>query len=236
MKTCDIAIMLVSDEFDASYLEASQNPITPQRTVVITGPPRSGTSMIAQLLHSAGVHLGSLLLTNAEPHNEKGLYEDDKVIKINDLLLATCGGSWVIPPREEDLARVDPGTIIESVCVAEQRKVWGFKDPSFSLLLDLWWGSFARRNPVIVVCHRNPLSIAQSIAKHWNVTIGQGLHLAGEYERRLALSLGNKSECPVLHLSYEAFLKNPTKWTGVLSRFVGVEIEPSLVRPELRHF
>ena len=63
-----------------------------QAPVFILGMHRSGTTMVAQALASAGIYPGAICDHNSEP-----LY----AIDINDRLLETAGGNWSDVPGEE---------------------------------------------------------------------------------------------------------------------------------------
>ena len=228
---------------DERYLAACAAGLPPlgegvRRTVIITGAPRSGTSLVAGLLHRGGLHLGSDLLTAAEPHAARGLCEDGKVIKLNDVLLAGASGSWTLPPPPANFRMTALNPAVEALVRYEQRELWGLKDPSFCLTLPLWEAVLDEVEPRVVACHRNPRSVALSLLR-WLPSLVHGLWLAAEHERRLAHFLGVRTDWPTLHVSYEALLANPLPQAAALARFAGVEISEEAVAefvdPSLRH-
>lgn len=64
--------------------------------IFIAGMHRSGTSAVAGELAAAGVNPGANLLP-ANEHNPKGYFEDQRVLAINDKVLASVGSIWSDP-------------------------------------------------------------------------------------------------------------------------------------------
>ena len=209
------------------------------RTLVVLGPPRSGTSLVAGLLHQAGVHLGSKVLTEPQGHAPRGLYEDDKVLKLNDLILVAASGSRTLPPPVQNFRLADFRATIDGLVRFEQREVWGLKDPALCLTLMLWEAALEAVRPRFVVCHRNTFSIARSLLR-WLPSLSQGVWLAGEYVARAAHMLGVRPEWPVLHVSYEEMLSDPQGQAARLARFAELDMPAELVAefvdPALRNF
>jgi len=70
-------------------------------TICIAGIHRSGTSMIAHLLHECGVYLGSASeLVPATPDNEDGHWEHLEFLALNIAILARVGAGWDLPPSD----------------------------------------------------------------------------------------------------------------------------------------
>ena len=70
------------------------------RNVVILGMHRSGTSMVAEALASAGVYVGEpqdLLLGKED--NPHGFWEREDVVALDDAILADAGAAWYRPPQ-----------------------------------------------------------------------------------------------------------------------------------------
>lgn len=208
------------------------------RTIIVTGPPRTGTSMVAGLLHESGLHMGSRLQGPAS-HNEKGLFEDEIVVKLNNLLLTMASGSWLIPPPPENFRLLNRDLLID-LARYEQRETWGLKDGRFCLTLPVWEWVLDHCRPRFVICHRNILSAAKSMCLWWGLALHHALKLVAEYELRIAAHLGIRTDWPALHLSYEDFLSNPRTWAGQLAAFTGVDIAEEtieeFVEPALKHF
>ena len=96
-----------------------------KRTVAcITGAHRSGTSMVARLLHACGLDLGpeSDLMPPA-PDNPDGFWENLSFVAMNDELLNELGGAWDWPPRSRRFARSEERRVGKE-CIAVCRSRW----------------------------------------------------------------------------------------------------------------
>lgn len=134
-----------------------------QPALVIGGMHRSGTSLLASLLHGAGLALGHRLLP-AGNGNVVGHYEDLDFVELHERILAGNGlGSEgftadrrpEIPPRLRDEALA---------LVAARRGLgtpWGWKDPRTVLLLDDWAEMVPEARFVLVF--RPPWEVADSL-------------------------------------------------------------------------
>ena len=162
-----------------------------QKTVVVLGMHRSGTSAITNVLYAAGLYCGrDKDLLPGTQFNEKGYFEHREVMRINeDILLANSTFStaetgansdsyheiqltdygWIYgayPPSTETLL-MQPGTsqrltqYIDSVYELAGNKSIAIKDPRFSLTLPVW-APFLRNYAVIIMV-RDPDEVSQSL-------------------------------------------------------------------------
>jgi GT2 family glycosyltransferase/glycosyltransferase involved in cell wall biosynthesis/predicted nucleic acid-binding Zn-ribbon protein len=160
--------------------------------IAIAGMHRSGTSMVAKLLHVGGVYLGPPSeLDVPAPDNADGLWEDTRFVGLNDDILRAFGGGWDSPPALPQSFRGEPFEHIRPAAetlVAEVRAndPWGWKDPRNSLTLPFW------RSVVddlfTVVCVRNPIEVAISLHRRNSLSYSLSIALWDEYNRRLLAS------------------------------------------------
>jgi hypothetical protein len=61
--------------------------------ILVVGPHRSGSSLVAAALHSLGVNLGKQFIAPNED-NPKGFFEDEDIVRFNDRLLRSLNLSW----------------------------------------------------------------------------------------------------------------------------------------------
>jgi len=158
-----------------------------KRTVAcITGAHRSGTSMVARLLHACGLDLGpeSDLMPPA-PDNPDGFWENLSFVAMNDELLNELGGAWDLPPRSTrfiekrfDEMRAKARLLVSAF---SRSTVWGWKDPRNSLTLPFWRVIVPKLRTIIVV--RNPLEVAYSLHHRNGVSFHLGLSLWVIYNR-----------------------------------------------------
>ncbi|HSE24598.1 MAG TPA: sulfotransferase domain-containing protein [Pyrinomonadaceae bacterium] len=143
-----------------------------QKVVCILGMHRSGTSALTRIINLLGVDLGpheALALEPAED-NTKGHWEHKEIALINEEILSAYGGSWhepPVPPTEwqtstvlDDLRARAEKLIHEQF---ENVSLWGWKDPRTCLTLPFWQQFVS--NPYYILCLRNPLDVASSLAR-----------------------------------------------------------------------
>ena len=102
--------------------------------IVILGMHRSGTSLLANMLHSIGISMGQEFL-DADQFNLRGYFEDKEFLGINKGILENSGGCWYAPPTDEEILK--GGKKFQSSIsntIARKRKIagknsWGWKDP-----------------------------------------------------------------------------------------------------------
>jgi len=143
-----------------------------QKVVCILGMHRSGTSGLTGIINLLGVDLGphEALALEAAEDNTKGHWEHKEIALINEEILSAYGGSWHEPPALprgwqtstllDDLRARARKLIHEQF---ENVSLWGWKDPRTCLTLPFWQQFVS--NPYYVLCLRNPLDVASSLAR-----------------------------------------------------------------------
>src|SRR5207245_289684 len=102
--------------------------------VCIAGMHRSGTSMVAKVLHRAGVDLGDEAdLMPATSDNPDGFWEHVEFVRVNDEVLNELGGGWDHVPDQAAWRDIDVARFDQDVSALrrefEGREPWGWKDP-----------------------------------------------------------------------------------------------------------
>src|SRR5712692_9080211 len=183
--------------------------LTKRTVACITGAHRSGTSMVARLLHACGLDLGpeSDLMPPAQD-NPDGFWENLRFVAMNDELLNELGGAWDLPPRSARFAekRFDAlrGRARLLVSPFSRSTTWGWKDPRNSLTLPFWRTVVPKLRTIIVV--RNPLEVAYSLQKRNGVSLHLALSLWESYNQH-ALSATTPKNRIVSH--YDSFFDDP---------------------------
>lgn len=131
-------------------------------TFVIAGMHRSGTSLTASLLQSAGVDIGDKLAP-ATPTNVKGHFEDLEFVEFHKQVLSSQGlndAGWTsysqVSVPEQYVARAQ--TIINQ---RGNKPLWGWKDPRTVLFLDFWHRLLP--NPFFIFVYRSPWEAIDSL-------------------------------------------------------------------------
>ena len=121
--------------------------------VVVLGMHKSGTTLVARLLHEAGIDMGTFDDTGA--YDDGNMFERPETLALNlELLQATLEtpsykiGSAPAAPAEV-LSRMR--ALVESLSRAH--KDWGFKDPRTCLTYETWRACLPAHKLVVVFRH-----------------------------------------------------------------------------------
>jgi len=157
---------------------------TPEvRVVCALGMHRSGTSAIAGILNLLGVYLGTEKhLSGSAEDNPKGFWEHRSMVDLNDEILLKGGGNWHEPPafpsgwegmpKFAHLRQRARALILEDFGAA---KLWGWKDPRTCLTLPFWQRLVSPMR--YVICLRNPIDVARSLAQRDEFSFEKGVNL-----------------------------------------------------------
>ena len=151
------------------------------RSLVVAGMHRSGTSCVASLLHRGGCRMGEALLP-ADAHNAPGYFEDVEFLDLNRRMLAAtvpddrpghADWGWT---EEMEASGIDAGRLEAFVPEADAlilrhgtpssagaSRAWGWKDPRTSVLLDFWDARLPDARYVFV--YRAPWDVADSMQR-----------------------------------------------------------------------
>lgn len=158
--------------------------------ICIAGMHRSGTSLVARLLHACELFLGPAEeFMQPSPANPEGYWENMRFVKLNDRLMAQFGGYWSKPPSFpaywEFAPEVDSLFAEAEVLVGQFRdhNCWGWKDPRNSVTIPFW-----RRvvpDLKVVVCVRNPSEVVHSLFARGDLPSASLFRLWLTYYRQL---------------------------------------------------
>ncbi len=140
--------------------------------LIITGMHRSGTSFVAELFQSAGLHIGERLFPG-DRGNPRGYFEDDDFLTVQRAMLAkACPNDvpgwpdWGWTEAEVvDAAVRDSYTPAMHALAATRatHPLWGWKDPRTTLLLEQWLHVLPDVRCVFVV--REPWKVVASVRR-----------------------------------------------------------------------
>lgn len=153
----------------------------PERVLCVLGMHRSGTSCLTGSLQEAGVFLGDCHTWN--PYNQKGNRENQRIVDLNDAVLAANGGAWDRPP--EKVVWSEPAIAAARSLLADYAGSgnFGFKDPRTLLVLDGW--KVVCPHLEFVGIFRHPDRVADSLARRSEMPREAALALWYHYNQKL---------------------------------------------------
>lgn len=130
--------------------------------IVVAGMHRSGTSLIASLLESAGVDLGQRLI-GVNIGNAKGHFENLDFVEFHQKVLRSQGISdrgWTL---QEEIEVEEQYVDIAKEVIAKNslKPLWGWKDPRTTLFLEFWANLLPEAN--FLLLYRSPWEVVDSL-------------------------------------------------------------------------
>ena len=181
-----------------------------EKTVVILGMHRSGTSLVAGILEKLGVNMGERQV-GVHWSNPLGHFENIDFVKMDDKILEKAGGTWDDPPDIskilELLSDKELMQEIENVVKKNEDMRWGWKVPTTSLTIELYLPFLT--NPHFIVCYRDPEAIAKSLKKRDDMDREKALQLTDFYVKSIKDFFERHPELKYIELQYENVIKNP---------------------------
>lgn len=179
---------------------AAEPDRTAPYTLVVSGVARSGTSMIATILHTAGVMMGDPPL--------------EVVIEDPEILAAASTGQEAL--LRQIIARRNA-----------THPVWGFKLPNMHAYLRAeqvaWF-----RNPRMIMVFRDPVAVAvrDSLSEYYD----PGQKLTSSLHGMIsAIAFAEQARCPTLMLSYGKAIAAPERTVRAVLRFCGLYASDAMV-------
>jgi len=202
---------------------------------IILGMHRSGTSLLAGLLHHSGITMGEdkVFIPRPSPENPRGFYENILFRRLNDRILKKQGyivKKWkpylACEPAPSKMQRRKMSHLIETYNTRYSH--WGWKDPRQMLTAACWFqllqemGLFEQVRIVFTI--RHPLSVALSMKNRGNVeTMEQGM-LVWELYNRHCLQTIDEYKPSCFYLEMEDFSSNQNEVIKEVSNYTGVDI------------
>jgi hypothetical protein len=195
-------------------------PATSPMRLAVVGMHRSGTSLLARLLHAMGCYAGEEQdFQPPDVFNPGGYFEHKDVVALDEEMLAALGASWLDPERgdTERLTADDRNGFEHRARKIAKRfdsnGTWMMKDPRLAILFPVWRA--ALEEPLCVLIWREPMAVARSLSQRDGFPLALGLALWEEYARAM---LANTIGLPRVLVSYEELVSDPTGSAGRLHR------------------
>ena len=202
--------------------------------VLVLGMHRSGTSAVGAVLELLGLNWGKFGEgLPADEDNPKGYWERKDIVELNDFLLEVCEGRWdkvskfslaQLSSENRDKFHRKAKLILENF---HDKEPFFIKDPRLCLTLKEWVPLLSK--PVGLLVYRDPLQVAQSLAKRNSMPIPVGLALWQFYWHSVSSGLGR---LPFFVIYHEELMKNPVEVVHQLFSFLQKNGGSKLELPE----
>jgi len=135
-----------------------------QQIVIITGMHRSGTSLVANIIQKAGVHLGDKLVAPNQG-NPRGHFEDVDFFQFHENILKRLGQTILVQHALDlnELTLAETDLAKQLIELHHDKQIWGWKDPRTCLFLDFWHNLLPKVNYIFI--YRHPLEVILSLLK-----------------------------------------------------------------------
>jgi hypothetical protein len=218
---------------------------------VVLGMHRSGTSLCANILGAMGIDIADEI--TVAPSNARGHWERWKIVEFHDRVLRLFNRdyfgplhdfplpvAWWADPRVSQIRR----EIVAFLAERMGDSYFGFKDPRTVRLMPLWHQIFndLKLTPKIVLCVRNPVQVARSLAMRDSLDPALGEYRWLIYMVDFFRYCGGFEVCTV---NYEDWFRDPYTNFEKLKKLLDVEWQQSrpdldlvlsgIVDPALRH-
>lgn len=215
-----------------------------RQALLVLGMHRSGSSLLAGMLHSCGVDLGKELLPPL-PENPKGFYENKKIYELNEEILDRLHTNWndieinpyLKPHKQSELDLIER---IKKLINSEFRnsELFCLKDPRLSLLYPLYLKAFEQLSIQVhlIECQRDHLEIAMSLKKRNGFNLSYGYALSMHYSQRIKTLKRNHK---VLPIPFNETIADPKGILKRISNFISSDLKydekeiRKFVRPDL---
>jgi len=205
--------------------------------VVVLGPPRSGTSAVAGVLHRLGITMfpanNSIGLTK-DRKNQKGYFED---LRFNEYHQRMMGGNLFNPERQFDQAdMVGYKALVKS---RMSQPLWGIKDPRLCFTFPVLYEHIGH-DMLLVLTKRPRTSIVKSMFNFSQMTQERARHIVNVYLLARGQSLvETRYKGPRLVVDYNVLLNDAEAQVGRLAEFAGVGVHNDAIAfldKGLRHY
>jgi len=220
-----------------------QKSNTEQTVFIITGMHRSGTSLAASILQSAGIHIGRNLL-GADQVNIKGHWENIDFYEFHMNILNSQGLSsagWTLQDnleiKEEFIDRAKE--IIENNALSS---VWGWKEPRTTLFLDFWAKLLPEAKFLLI--YRSPWEVADSLYRRKDELFQSQPELAIKYWQHYnqkILNFYNQEQNRCLLANVKTIVQYQTAYIDTINHKFNVNLshpaptayDPSMLKTEV---
>ncbi|MGG1514053.1 hypothetical protein ABE504_01470 [Paenibacillus oryzisoli] len=194
------------------------------KAICILGMHRSGTSLMANVIHLMDVYLGEeSALLNARSDNPEGFWELAEVVDLQEQILSTLRSDWNTPSPLSDqwwlLPQMTPYKIqLRNIIVKHfnNSNLWAWKDPRTCLLLPLWQEVLSGLGVEVkyLFMFRNPIDVAKSLGRRDAFPESQSFGLWLKYN---LFALHYSARKDRYFVDYDTFMSG---WEGIIHELI----------------
>ena len=204
-----------------------------QKTIIVTGLGRCGTSAIAGILNCLGVRMAFKpeMLSQPDIGNVKGQFEDLQMRLFNDMIIGDAGGKWwhQIPDPDAVVGIYENPDFRKAaeklIGKRNEADLWGCKDPRFTLTYPLVHKFL--RNPYVIYCGRDMSESVRSVVKafeYGKVDIPEDAYTFWATVTCRCMNYLFSLSDPLLMLTFERMMSEPEQVAADVAAFIGQEI------------
>ncbi|OWT74959.1 MULTISPECIES: glycoside hydrolase family 99-like domain-containing protein [unclassified Achromobacter] len=212
--------------------------------IAVLGMHRSGTSALTRGLQVFGVDLGENLMPSVMGINDKGFWEDNDIVMLNEEILASLGSSW------HSLAPISPATLPQLIAAGfvdravtmlagklGHAEYFGMKDPRLGKLQFFWNAVFERCDVRVryVISLRHPQSVRDSLVKRNGFAPVKCYYLWAEH---VVGALTDPQVCrsPRVLVDYDVLLAHPEAELAHVANVLGLPVDEAALADYAREF
>jgi hypothetical protein len=199
--------------------------------ICLAGMHRSGTSMVARVLHDCGLYLGPQEELGFDASDGERHWENIRFVALNEKILNRLGGAWHNPPKLpagwECKPEVQSLTLPAKKLIAmlsRDHQLWGWKDPRNSLTVPFWRALIPELK--VVICVRNPLETSRSLQARGDAIAMGAFQLWLTYYRELLVALPPERRV-VTH--YESYFPDPADELLRVANAINLKVSPGTI-------
>jgi hypothetical protein len=208
--------------------------------VAVLCTPRSGSSMVAGILHHLNINMGDRLLP-ANRWCPLGFYEDERFLGLHRLLTFPHGDARraalrlpaAQPARRPDLV----GRYARAVAARKGAGGdWGLKDPRLVFAFDVLAAAAGAEDLRVVTVRRDPAESAASLRSLFGLSFSEATEVISTYARQRDAVVAAWAG-PTLRIDYAGALADPVGTVLALAGFVDRTPTPAAlaaIEPALR--
>lgn len=206
-----------------------------RRIIVILGVPRSGTSMIAGIVHKLGINTGPSI--KSDNGNLNGYFEDEDFFRLHHRILRVKKGAYLWAKRmyapTDNISEKSLKEYHDLFTERNRQKRWGLKN----LTLPWVWPTFyelAKDDIAIIRTHRNISDVALRVRETWRIYLREvGMDDIKRLEQQAKrwddwLDFLSKG-LPTLDLDFYGACNNAPSIVETIASFIGVNVNEQAV-------